>query len=257
MSQSLATDWLAFSRPSPKARLRLFCFPYAGLGASVYRSWTGGLGGEVDICPVQLPGRESRQLEPPFTAMAELLDALAAALEPYLDRPFALFGHSMGALIAFELARRVHRNRALTRLFVSARRAPHLRESLEPISGLPADAFASAVQSRYGGIPDAVRACPELMDLLLPRLRADFTVLERYVCEPGEALSCGISVFAGRQDTTVSEPTLQAWQRHTRADVRLRLLDAGHLYLQDQRDTLVAAIGEDLASAVALREATA
>lgn len=239
--------WLAGRVPSPAARIRVFCFPYAGLGSSVFRPWIGALGNEVDFCPVQLPGRETREEEAPFRRMDSLADATAAALAPHLGLPFAFFGHSLGAVLAFELARRFRGHAAFQRLFVSARRAPHLADGALPISHLPQARFVDEVQRRYRGIPQAVLECPELVERLLPRLRADFELLETYTFRPADPLPCPISVFGGSRDTTVSGADLGAWRAHTAASIRVRTVDGPHLFLQERRLELVDAVAEDLA----------
>jgi len=200
---------------------------------------------DLDICPVQLPGRESRQNEVPFTRIDALIDAAAEGLRPYMDVPFALFGHSMGALLAFELARTLRNEPNLRRLFVSARRAPHLSEPLSAIASLPSPDFVATVQQRYGGIPAPVLACEDLLELLLPRLRADFEALETYSYRAADPLPCGISVFGGSRDT-VAEPDLRSWRQHTTEEARLRMVDEGHLYLESARDQILKAIADDL-----------
>lgn len=241
------TSWIDWRALNKDARFRVFCLPYAGAGVSVFRSWGKKLGTDMDICPVQLPGRETRHHEPPFRHMASLADAAHEALTPYLDTPFAFFGHSFGALIALELARRTRHHALLKRLFVSARRAPHLREPRPPIAHLPNGEFAAAVQARYGGIPQAVLEAQDLLELLLPRLRADFEILEAYESGLDDPLPCGISVFGGRHDV-LSDEELQAWRLHTTADVDVRVLNGGHLYLESHRAELLRAITDDLAS---------
>lgn len=245
-SRYAPTTWIDSRALSTKARVRVFCFPYAGGGTSVFRSW-GKTFGDIEICPVQLPGRESRHHEPAFSDMGALADAAHAALLPYLDVPFAFFGHSFGALVAFELARRTRKNSGLRRVFVSARRAAHLNEPRPPIAHLSNAEFAAAVQERYGGIPQAVFDAQDLLELLLPRLRADFQVLESYECGRGEPLPVGISVFGGRQDVLPDED-LHAWAVHTTADLEVRMLSGGHLYLESHRSELLNAIADDLAS---------
>jgi len=237
------TPWIPGLAPNASARLRLFCFPYAGIGVSSYRTWKAALPG-VDICPVQLPGRESRHNESPLSRMEALVDAAADGLRPYMDVPFAFFGHSMGALVAYELARAID-DPNLKHLFVSARRAPHIADPFPAITALPSAEFVAKIQQRYGGIPAAVLAAEDLLELLLPRLRADFEVLENYTYRPGRRLTCDISVFGGNQDT-VTEADLRAWQEHTTGAVRVRMLDAGHLYLDSQRDALLRAVAADL-----------
>jgi surfactin synthase thioesterase subunit len=242
------TPWIDWRSLSRTARFRVFCLPYAGGGVSVYRSWGKKLAGDIDICPVQLPGRESRHSDPPFRDMGSLADAAYDALHPYLDVPFAFFGHSFGALIALELTRRARHHAQLKRLFVSGRRAPHLREPRPPIAHLPNTEFAAAVQARYGGIPQAVLEAQDLMDLLVPRLRADFEILESYESRPDDPVSCGISVFGGRHDV-LSDEELQAWRLHTTATMSVRMLSGGHLYLESHRAELLRAIADDLAFA--------
>jgi medium-chain acyl-[acyl-carrier-protein] hydrolase len=240
--------WFAGRRPVPSARLRLFCFPYAGLGASVYRSWVGRLGVDVDVCPVQLPGRETRMHERPFTRMRPLVDALAAALQPALDVPFAIFGHSLGAVVGFELARALRDagGRSPAHLFVSARRAPHFPERLPKLHVMSDEALLAEVQRRYQGIPAALLDCPDLVQMLLPRLRADLELLETWSPDAGAPLDVPISTFAGLGDALTSIEEVEGWRKHTTAAFRLRRLAGGHLFLQQARDVILAALREDL-----------
>lgn len=231
---------------SKPGRLRLFCFPYAGSGASVYRSWPAALAPEIEVVPVQLPGREERMLQAPYSRLTPLIGWLAEQLGPRLDVPYALFGHSMGALISFELARHLRAHgRGPLHLFVSGRRAPQLPVSDRTISHLPAAAFAQALQ-QLGGTPDEVLANAELMQLLLPTMRADFTLCETYLYQPGEPLDCSISAFGGEQDPSVSRAALAAWRTQTGAEFRLRMLQGDHFFLRGAQAQLLAAIVEDL-----------
>nr|AFB69885.1 microcystin synthetase-associated thioesterase [uncultured bacterium] len=176
--------------------------------------------------------------------MEPLVEAVADAIRPYVDVPFALFGHSLGAALAFELARVL--DVEPIHLFVSARRAPHLPERTPPIAHLPSAEFIRSVQQRYAGIPQAVLDSPDLLDLLLFRLRADFEVLENYRHLTGAPLGCPISAFGGRDDLTVTAAELAGWSEHTSAGLRTRTLAGPHLFLQDQRQAILAAVGEDL-----------
>ena len=135
MTIAATERWFAGRTPNAQARLRLFCFPYAGAGASVFRAWTGAFGPDIEVCPVQLPGRETRHHEPSLRSFNELVPAVAAGLEPWLDRPFALFGHSLGGVVAYETARWLEATlgRSPAHLFISARRAPHVPDSLTPL----------------------------------------------------------------------------------------------------------------------------
>ena len=170
------SPWLLVPVPKAQATMRLFCFGGAGSGAAGYVPWARALASpSVEVCAVRLPGRESRLHEPPFSRIDDLNDDLAAALRPQMDRPYCLFGHSMGALIAFELARTA-RDRGWplpAHLFVSGARAPQVPRTEAPLHELPDAEFIEAVAVRYAGIPAAVREHRELMDLVLPALRAD------------------------------------------------------------------------------------
>jgi medium-chain acyl-[acyl-carrier-protein] hydrolase len=231
-----ANPWLLCFAPRPDARLRLFCFSYAGGGGAMYRSWLGALPQSIQLCAVQLPGRENRFREPAVASIRRLVDELLAALAPTLDRPYAFFGHSMGALVAFELARAlqsVSHAAPPVHLFVSGRRAPHLPESDAPMHGLPDDEFIAEIGRRYGGIPDEVLRERDLLDLLLPGLRADMRAIETHVHVPGPALSCPVSAFGGADDPRATATQLSAWREHTQADARVCMFPGGHFYLND------------------------
>ncbi len=160
-------------------RLYMLCFPYAGAGASVFREWALDLPSSVDVRAIQIPGRENRWSETPFTSMSSLVKSLSAALDPLLDLPFVLFGHSMGALVSFEFARQLRRetNKTPVHLFISGARAPQIPDPDPPIHQLPDLAFIGELQ-RLNGIPESVLQDGELMRLVLPTLRADLTLCE-------------------------------------------------------------------------------
>lgn len=247
-SSSPAERWLAYREPNPRARLRLFCFPYAGGGASVYRGWGTSLPGDIEVCPVQLPGRESRLREPPYTHVEALLQALTEVLPPYLDLPFAFFGHSMGALIAFELVRELRRRGGPqpVHLFVSGRRSPEVPAREEPIHDLPEPEFLEKIRE-LNGTPEEVLQHAELMRLLLPILRADFSINENYAFVPGDPLEMGISAFGGLGDEEVTREDLAAWAQHTRGRFRQRMLPGDHFFLQGAKDLVTEALARDLA----------
>jgi len=178
--------------------------------------------------------------------MGDLVGATLDALTPFVDVPFALMGHSLGAAVAFELARQLPAGLPLQRLFVSARRAPHVPDRQPAISHLPADQFLAEVQRRYDGIPSAVLESTDLLELLLPRLRADLELLETHSFTPASPVDCPISVFGGTRDPGVSLADLDGWREHTRVGVRIRMFDGPHLFLQSQRGALLTAIAADL-----------
>jgi medium-chain acyl-[acyl-carrier-protein] hydrolase len=250
--------WLAYREVNPRARLRLFCFPYAGGGAAVYRGWAAVLPADVEVCPVQLPGREGRLREEPFTRPEPLIQALAEALAPlWDDLPFAFFGHSMGAMLSFELARELRR-RGLAlpvHLFASGRRAPQQAPREEDIHDLPEPEFIAKLRE-LNGTPDEVLRHAELMRLLVPLLRADFAVNETYHFVEEPPFELGISAFGGLADAEVTREDLAAWQQHTRGRFRLRMLPGDHFFLLSARDLILEALARDLAE-VPLRQSPA
>ena len=226
--------WIPSRKPDPKTRLRLFCFPYAGAGALIFRKWSDALPREVEVCPIQLPGRGTRLKEPPFTKLPSLIEALARALDPLLDKPFAFFGHSLGALIGFELARQIRRQYGLipVRLFASAGCAPQIPHRALPIHTLPDNQFLAELR-RLNGTPRELLDHEELMEVMLPILRADFALYETYLYSTEPPLSCPISAFGGLQDRRVSASDLEAWRSQTSASFSLRMFPGDHFFLKE------------------------
>ncbi len=247
-SVSAVERWFAYREVNPRARLRLFCFPYAGGGASAYRGWAAALPADVEVCPVQLPGRESRLREPAFDRPAPLIAALADALQAHLGLPFAFFGHSMGAMLSFELARELRRrgNSLPLHLFVSGRRAPQVPSREPDIHDLPEAEFLRRLRE-LNGTPEEVLQHAELMRLLLPVLRSDFAVNETYVFQPEPPLDLGISAFGGLEDIEVTREDVTGWSEHARGSFRLRMLPGDHFFLHSARELLTQSVARDLA----------
>jgi medium-chain acyl-[acyl-carrier-protein] hydrolase len=239
------TPWVICPKPNPHASLRLFCFPYAGGGAASYRNWSDELPALIEVCPIELPGRGTRITEPPFTRMAPLVEAIAPALLPYLDRPFAFFGHSMGALISFELAHLLRKKYRLlpTYLFisgVSGRFEPNDRRSIHT---LPKAEFIKELRL-LNGTPEAVLENTELMDLLLPILRADFAITETYSYSVEPPLSCPMMVFGGLDDPKVNRSQLEVWRFQTSATFSLQLLLGDHFFIHTAQTHLLTLIAQ-------------
>lgn len=225
-------------------RRRLFCMPYAGAGVAPYRLWHRTLPDDIEVLAVQLPGRESRLREAPLPSIAAMVDAVRPAVEAASDLPYAIFGHSMGALVAFELAAALELRdiRPPSHLFVSARRSPEELDTRTPIHALPEREFLDEMQARYGAVPDAVRSERELLDLLLPVVRADICAVETYAMNPETKVSCPVDVYGGVDDTHPTPAQLPRWERVAVQPVRVRLFGGDHFFLNTQRDALTADI---------------
>jgi medium-chain acyl-[acyl-carrier-protein] hydrolase len=238
------TPWIVGGRTSSSALCRLFCLPHSGRGAFQFASWKNFLPQVLDICPIQLPGRENRLRESPYTRIQTIVENLASALNLYLDRPYILYGYSLGALIAFELARELRRRkiRPPLSLYTLARRAPHLPQNDPPVHHLPDDLFLAEVVRRYNGMPAAILQDVELMKLLMPALRADITVLETYIYEEEEPLDCPIYAFGGKFDSTVKEKDLEAWRLHTSSGLELKIFDGDHFFIRNNQQSIFRSI---------------
>jgi medium-chain acyl-[acyl-carrier-protein] hydrolase len=231
------------------ARARVFCFPHAGGGASAYTRWGADAPEGIEFCAVQLPGREGQIGARPFSDLPALLPALRAELQPYFDRPFAFFGHSMGALIAFELASALQADagRAPMHLFVSGRRAPHLPPARRPLHQLPPGEFEAALLE-LEGTPNDILADEELMALIGPTLRADLAVCETYQHHPRPALAMPLSAFGGADDPEATPGDLDAWRAHTSQFAGVRLFPGRHFYLRERTRDVVTAIAGAIAA---------
>jgi medium-chain acyl-[acyl-carrier-protein] hydrolase len=244
---TIQQSWIRCFQPNSQTRLRLFCFPYAGGGASAFRTWPNQLPSSVEINAIQPPGREDRFKETPCSDLSSLIAALLPTLMPYLDRPFAFFGHSVGALVCFELARHLRRQAAPSpvHLFISGRRAPHIPDPDQPIHQAP-DAHLLEDLRYYGGTPEAVLRSPELMALFLPTLRADLAINETYQYTDEPPLDFSMSVFGGLEDRKVDRAGLNAWREQTNAIANIQLFSGGHFFLKDASDKLLHTISNEL-----------
>lgn len=246
------TKWIVRPRPNAQARLRLITFPYAGGGASLFRQWQQELPSSIEVCAVQLPGRENRFNEPALSDLPTMIEALVPEILPLLNLPFAFFGHSMGALISYELScalrREYRRNPAW--FFASGRRAPHAPGSSFPMHQLPDDLFLRLVLTADTPAQMA-QADPTLSRLMLPVLRADLTLCETYVCGSAPPLDCPITAFGGVSDPRVGYDELMAWSQYTRGKFATRLFPGDHFFLQRAQSALLQVIANDLQGVLA------
>lgn len=248
MSGGLSSVLASFGR-HPSAPVRLLCLPHAGGTCAFFRRWPALLPG-VDVLAVQLPGRGARFTEPAPDSLPAAAEALADAIEPMLDRPYAVFGHCLGAVLGFEFVRHIRR-RGLpepVHLFVSAAPAPHLAPSQPRVSDLP-DAQFRDVVVRLGGTGEALAANHELLELLLPVVRADFRLGEEYRVGDAPPLACPVTVFAGDEDSQTASG-FAAWEQHTTGQFRLVTLPGGHFYLDQELPRVTAAVRRELDDAL-------
>lgn len=242
-----ASRWVADDRPAEglDAARQLFCFAHAGGGPAFFRQWRAELAPDIAVRRVLLPGRET-WLEEPFRHIKDLLAPLCAALEPSVARPYALFGHSLGAVVAFEVARWFSRSGAGPEcLIVSGRRAPALASSRRRLSELPDDEFVTEV-GRLNGIPPEVLGEPELLEMLLPTLRADFELAETYKPLPGSRLECPVVAYLSTDDPVVDYDGVLRWREVTTGEFSLRIFRGDHFYLRAGWPDVLEAVRDDL-----------
>lgn len=235
------------------ARLRLFCIPYAGGSAAAFRGWPARVGHHVEVIGIQLPGRGARIEEPPISDFQRLLNELGAAIDAATGHmPYALFGHSMGALLAFELCRRARRygRRQPELLFVSGRGAPHCPSRRRPVSAMSDTEFLRELRE-LNGTPAAVLDNPELMEFLLPAIRADFELLDSWRHVHESAIDVPIVGLAGRCDDHAAVEHVVQWQHHSRVGFELLTYGGGHFFVHDEEASVVRDVGARLAPLLA------
>lgn len=248
---SNSNNWFVGTQTNPQAEMRLFLFPYAGGGPAVFNNWTSEFPGSIEVCIAHYPGRGSRHHEPPISQITILAERYALAIQPLLDKPFVFFGHSLGGLIAFELARQM-RQQKLSQpllLFISACGAPHLPDPNPPIHGYSDAEFMRALQ-QLNGVPPALLGQPNMIQLLLPMLRTDFEAIECYRHNPAESpLSIPIIAFAGADDPRVGQERIEGWALHTDAGFQSQYFPGDHFFMNTGRESVISAIAAELQSA--------
>jgi medium-chain acyl-[acyl-carrier-protein] hydrolase len=245
--------WVPFRNEGAVVRCRIFCLPHAAGNAAFYRPLRRFMPPEIDFCPVELPGRAARLGEPPITAMGALTERLSCALQPLMAVPFAFFGHSVGAAVAFEAARQLRSadGRTAVHLFVSAHGSPGCT-SADPVAvPIRSDQDLLAILSRYGATPSEIMQRPELMSALLPAMRADLALVEGYAVDPGERVACPITAFGGADDVSHSA-ALGSWSDFTCGGFRTRIFPGGHFYLSSAAELLVQEIIRDVRASVGI-----
>lgn len=248
MSKSIFNSWITCPRPQVEAKMRLFCLPFAGGGASLYRPWTTQLGPNIEVCPIQLPSRENRYSEKPITDAYQMAQMIATQILPFLNRPYAIFGHSMGALLAYELVRELGRLKANLpeKLFVSAHRAPHLPRKRALLHALPNNEFIESLK-QYGGFPEEILNNQEFIDFVLPTMRADMTLCDLYAFKDADLrLSTPLEIFAGVDDLEAGPDQMRAWSEHTTGGSNIQIFEGGHFFLRSHSKQLLDHISASL-----------
>jgi amino acid adenylation domain-containing protein len=227
------TPWISCYKPRPDALLRLFCFPHGGGGPQAFKSWADNLPKEIEVYCLNLPGRGSRRNYPPIHNMPELSDQIVHALSAYLDKPFALFGHSVGALVAYEVTRGLEEKGSPlpVRLLVSAHKVPHDALEEEPMYNLPDQELVQKIID-LGLVPAEVLENKELIDFILPPLKADFEVSETYKYTERNPLPVAITAMGGEGDTLLSPEDLDAWKEYSSLSFQSFLYKGDHFYTE-------------------------
>ncbi|MDH6623179.1 surfactin synthase thioesterase subunit [Streptomyces sp. LBL] len=240
--------WIRRYHPAPQdTDLSLVCFPHAGGSASYFRPLADALASVAEVLPVQYPGRQDRRAEPPITSIPRLADEVLAVLESLPRRRLVLFGHSMGACVAFEVARRIEQRSSpeLLGLVASGRTAPpKLRD--RGVRSMDDDGVIAEIR-RLNGTDDRLLLDDDLIEMIMPAIRGDYEAVESYRYEPGLRLRCPVSVLVGDDDPQVTLAEAEEWRDHTEGGFTLRSLPGGHFYLADQNTEVARALTEDLA----------
>lgn len=236
-------------KPNPQAKTRLFLFPYAGGSPTAFNKWPREFPGNIEVWIVHYPGRGSRYNEQPITEISSLVEGIHQAFQLFLDKPFAFFGHSMGALIAFELTRLLRQNNLPQpfTLFVSACGAPHIPNPHKPIHSLPEAGFIKALGD-LNGTPMELLNNAELMELVLPALRADFQVVENYHFVMEAPLQSPIIAFGGLDDLRISRERLEGWAFQTSASFSSEYFRGDHFFINQADKLVISSIAEELIS---------
>ncbi|HEX9840753.1 MAG TPA: alpha/beta fold hydrolase [Anaerolineales bacterium] len=245
---STTNVWFVCTQTIPEVETRLFLFPYAGSGPALFRKWSAQPLNHIEAWIAHYPGRGSRHSESPVKQITTLAERLAQAIPQLLDKPFALFGHSLGGLVAFELVKYLRNNDLPqpTILFVSACGAPHLRDPHPPIHALPDAEFIETLKE-FNGIPSEFLHLPDVMELLLPVLRADLEAIESYVYTPDELpLNCPIVAFGGLNDPRVSRGRLEGWALHTDSSFKSQYFPGDHFFINTARESIMAFINAEI-----------
>ncbi|WP_016909315.1 thioesterase II family protein [Streptomyces xiaopingdaonensis] len=247
-SKDTSDRWIQRCSPGPPGATRLVLFPHAGGSASYYRPFCLSLGDRLDVCALQYPGRQDRHTEPCVTDLHRLADLVFARLRTMAERPLAFLGHSMGALLAYEVTRRFERELGTSpvRLFVSGRRAPSCPRT-EHVDLTGDDGLLSEVRELSGTDPQ-VLGDEEMRKLILQPLRADYQALQSYRFVPEPPVGCPVTALSGTSDPRTHEDEAAAWREHTTGEFDMRLFPGGHFFLSERVEDVAAFVARRLSA---------
>ncbi|HEY8023848.1 MAG TPA: thioesterase domain-containing protein [Burkholderiaceae bacterium] len=237
------SKWFLIRKPKPNARFRLFCFPYAGGSAASYAAWDEFLPDSIELVAIQPPGRANRMNEGLLTSVVQMAGHIVEAIPPLLDRPYMLYGHSLGSAVSFELLHAL-KDRGLPLPFkyiCGARRAPHNVPRIPPIHDYPLEKFKAELRDSFG-MPEVVLNNAELMEIFAPILRTDFKAAYIYVRMPDFRFDFDVAVFGGTQDDKVLMEDMAGWQDHFVKPIDFQVFEGGHMFLDTHRELVIGAI---------------
>lgn len=237
--------WYVEYRKNSQATIRLFCFHHSGGGASTYYPWLEHLIPHIEMIAIQLPGRENRFTEPLTNNLKDIINNLGLGFEYYKNKPFLVFGHSLGGLIAFEFVKSIRELYSLypCHIIISATKAPHLPFRMNLLSPLDDQALKEELKT-YNGIEGAILNNEEFLSLLLPIIKNDFSISERYCSADVMPLPCDILLLSGTQDRTVNEEEIQAWAAHTTGKFEHISFSGGHFFIKDHQKDIIKLINK-------------
>lgn len=237
--------WYLEYKKNPKAAIRLFCFHHSGGGASAYYPWVESLSPYIEMISIQLPGREDRFTEPLINSLRDILDALTEGFHLYTEKPFFVFGHSLGGLIAFELVKSIYQRYSLypQHIIISAAKAPHMPFRMKTLSSLENKILKEELKI-YNGIDEGILNNDELLDLFLPIIRNDFSISERYYSTDVVSLPCDILHLSGDLDVSVNEEEIQAWKAYTAGKFEHISFQGGHFFLKNHQKNIIKLINQ-------------
>ena len=247
-----SNPWFHIKKPMPNAKMRLFCFPYAGGSAQIYVDWHEYLPDSVEVVALQYPGRGSRFADPLIGTCKEMVDSIIPEMLPALNKPFALFGHSNGGMVSFELARELYKRGVTNQLhhFLSAKRAIHLPPVRKPMHNLPFDEFIEQIVD-LGGTPPEILAQKELMELFVPILRSDFSLGETFSYQDTHKLHCDATLLYGSEDNDVPKEDVLAWQQLIEKPVDTHEFEGGHFFINSGKEKVLELVNHKLVQILA------